>query len=159
VADQLPSGVTPEDVIHNLLNHTNTTINNSDFTSINQFTPRVNDRDLQVGDIVDIAMWPHGLLDNGSVMLTDLQPSHFRFTTINARRYGMHPVSGQREFGYENTPNGGVRFYTRGADRANDGVLFDGLINWLFDNRQRSRNIQHDDWTAAMKGLADQIAS
>lgn len=34
--------------------------------------------------------------------------------------YGLHPVSGNRDFGYEQNPNGSYTFYTRRVDRLTD---------------------------------------
>ncbi|TDH18069.1 hypothetical protein EXU57_24420 [Segetibacter sp. 3557_3] len=46
------------------------------------------------------------------VMLSASTPTYWRFVTV-----GQHPVSGSREFGIRNLPDGKWEVYTRGADR------------------------------------------
>lgn len=77
----------------------------------------------------DIGLWessnPTGTIinidilgpDNGSVIVSESSPNHWIFTTIFDPKYGTHPVSGNREFGYEHNIDGSYTFYTRAVDR------------------------------------------
>lgn len=55
--------------------------------------------------------------DNGSVIVTDYSSSGWTFSTIYDPKYGVHPVSGHRDFGYFRNADGSHTFYTRGVDR------------------------------------------
>lgn len=44
------------------------------------------------------------------------------FTTIRDPKYGSHPISGNRQFGYTANSNGSYTFYTRGVDRLTSGI-------------------------------------
>lgn len=54
---------------------------------------------------------------NGSVIVSHFSTNKWTFSTIFDPKYGMHPVSGHRDFGYTQNPNGSYTFYTRGVDR------------------------------------------
>lgn len=67
--------------------------------------------------------------------------SHFStnkwtFSTIFDPKYGMHPVSGHRDFGYTQNPNGSYTFYTRGVDRLTsiDVAALQSITEFLFGN-------------------------
>lgn len=55
--------------------------------------------------------------NNGSVIVSQSNPTGWTFTTINDPRYQDHPVSGNRDFGYEQNSDGSYTFFTRGVDR------------------------------------------
>ena len=55
--------------------------------------------------------------DNGSVIVSGSSSDKWTFTTISEPKYGAHPVSGNRDFGYIQNPDGSYAFYTRGVDR------------------------------------------
>jgi hypothetical protein len=55
--------------------------------------------------------------DNASVIVTRTADNLWRFSTIFEPRYGEHPVSGHRDFGYTLNVDGSYTFYTRGVDR------------------------------------------
>ena len=61
--------------------------------------------------------------DDGSVVVSEFAPDHWIFSTIWAPRDLDHPVSGNRQFGFQQTIDTGAPnktiyiFYTRGADR------------------------------------------
>jgi hypothetical protein len=59
--------------------------------------------------------------DNGSVVCAQSESCCWIFSTIKAQYLpsldGMHPVSGNRQFGYFLHPNGHMEIYTKGADR------------------------------------------
>ncbi len=56
--------------------------------------------------------------EGGSVVVTKFSNNAWRFSTALTGKDWGHPVSGNREFGYEPSGNG-VIFYTRGVDRPN----------------------------------------
>ncbi len=55
--------------------------------------------------------------DDGVVVVSEHSAAHWNFMTMNAPVAGNHPVSGTRQFGYEQNADGSYTFYTRGADR------------------------------------------
>jgi hypothetical protein len=59
--------------------------------------------------------------DNAAVVGSLVEDQRWRFTTIHTEWSGDHPVSGHREFGMRRDGDDYV-FYTRGADRATDGI-------------------------------------
>ncbi|MFV5687459.1 hypothetical protein ACM55M_02400 [Flavobacterium sp. ZT3R25] len=64
---------------------------------------------------------------DGSVVCSEYTSNSWIFTTIevpwglNQGQDGVHPVSGNREFGIIQNPDGSYTFYTRGVDRMTDG--------------------------------------
>lgn len=54
--------------------------------------------------------------DDGSVIISDYTSSYWTFTTITDPWNNLHPVSGNRKFGFKASQNGYV-FFTQGADR------------------------------------------
>lgn len=64
--------------------------------------------------------------DNGSVIVSKYSSTGWTFTTIYDPKYGTHPVSGNRDFGYTQNANGSYTFYTRGVDRLTEftGTIF-----------------------------------
>jgi len=61
-------------------------------------------------------------LDDGVVVCTEYTNSYWYFMTMNAPFAGNHPVSGTRQFGYEQTPNGSYNFFVRGVDRFDSNI-------------------------------------
>src|SRR5690606_7920022 len=61
--------------------------------------------------------------DDGVVVCTEYTNSYWYFMTMNAPYAGNHPVSGTRQFGYEQNPNGSYDFFVRGVDRIDSGIL------------------------------------
>lgn len=55
--------------------------------------------------------------DNGSVVVSSSTSNSFIFKTIHEPKYGDHPVSGNREFGFIANPNGSIYLYSRVIDR------------------------------------------
>ncbi|QBO58799.1 hypothetical protein [Chryseobacterium salivictor] len=55
--------------------------------------------------------------DPGSVICTGFGPKAWVFSTIISPWDGLHPVNGNRLFGYFEDANGGMTIYTRGVDR------------------------------------------
>ena len=91
--------------------------------------------------------------DNAAVVASLVEERRWRFTTINTPWSGDHPVSGHREFGVRSDDDGAVVVYTRGADRATDGIgesiAFAGAHQlW------RSFQTKLSDWVNANGGSA-----
>ncbi|QMU66500.1 MAG: hypothetical protein GKR88_20890 [Flavobacteriaceae bacterium] len=61
--------------------------------------------------------------DDGVVVCTEYTNSYWYFMTMNAPYAGNHPVSGTRQFGYEQNANGSFNFFVRGVDRIDSGVM------------------------------------
>lgn len=62
--------------------------------------------------------------DDGSVVVSDFSAENWTFSTIQTPHDFQHPVSGNRQFGFDKQNDGSVTFYTRGADRAS------GILDW-----------------------------
>lgn len=88
--------------------------------------------------------------ENGSVMLTELEPSRWRFSIIYDKfwRNGEHPLYGAREFGWT-TLASSATFYTRGISRmASDfGV-------WLDSNFLKTRE---NMWPFLRDGMCKKV--
>lgn len=83
--------------------------------------------------------------ESGAVVVSDITPQHWIFSTVFTRGHRdatvdpgdwLHPVSGNREFGWKVFPGQGYIFYTQGADRISDPKRFavnvgtEHLIGW-----------------------------
>jgi hypothetical protein len=89
-----------------------------------------------VGAVISIDIFDSGVnLDDGSVVVSEIDVSHWVFSTIWTPNDLAHPVSGNREFGFQAVGSGFV-FYTRGADRCT-GVLDDLFANKVFAGADR----------------------
>jgi hypothetical protein len=78
----------------------------------------------------------HINVEDGSVVLSESDSSHWVFTTLWSPNDLGHPVSGNREFGYTPTHAGEFIFYTRGADRVTTWVD-EALANTVFTAADR----------------------
>ncbi|RTQ50069.1 hypothetical protein EJV47_10535 [Hymenobacter gummosus] len=67
--------------------------------------------------IVSIGISAGPLQDNGSVIVSEYTNNHWNFSTIRDPYNAHHPVSGTRQFGYEQLGSGAIKFYVRGVDR------------------------------------------
>jgi len=117
------------------LNYVRLNINNFVDTSISRFSPTTlttgyNESQIwnssnPLGAIIHINI-PQ-FAGDGSVICSQSDANHWVFTTIEVPygifqgQDGIHPVSGNREFGLIQNSNGTYTFYTRGADRMTDG--------------------------------------
>lgn len=84
-------------------------------------------------------------VESGTVVVSDITESRWIFSTVYTRGHRdsaldpgdwLHPVSGNREFGWKRHPNQGYIFYTRGVDRISDPkrfaaqVLTEYFLDW-----------------------------
>jgi Domain of unknown function (DUF4157) len=114
IMDRMPPGLTPEQFVTEMSQDLNGVVNDWAFDAVNRFN-RISHRERppQVGDIYDIdIVGPF----NGSVQLVERTPSSFIFQTVvlDSARF-KHPEYGSRQFGFELTDGGKVKFYTRAA--------------------------------------------
>lgn len=72
--------------------------------------------------------------DNGSVIVSKSSSTGWTFTTINDPKYHDHPVSGNRDFGFQQNSDGSYTFFTRGVDRITnwDGTLLQEIAQTPF---------------------------
>ncbi|WP_115560188.1 papain-like cysteine protease family protein [Xanthomonas arboricola] len=118
--ERLPDGWTGPEVLEHLRLHLNDFVD----TAYSEFIPY----DSGVDDIQWESSTPVGTVfkvniggpDNASVVVSLVEPTRWRFTTVHTEWSGDHPVSGHREFGIRDD-NGTTVFYTRGADRWTGG--------------------------------------
>jgi hypothetical protein len=68
--------------------------------------------------------------DDGAVMISEITPQYWIFTTVFAAGHrdgevfggsNFHPITGNRQFGYKEVPEGYI-FYTKGVDRLSDSA-------------------------------------
>ena len=91
--------------------------------------------------------------DNAAVVASLVEDHRWRFTTIRTPWSGEHPVSGHREFGVRTDADGAVVVYTRGADRATDG-LGESIVFFGADRLWKSFQRKFADWVNANGGSA-----
>ncbi|MFL6333328.1 MAG: N-acetylmuramoyl-L-alanine amidase, partial [Pyrinomonadaceae bacterium] len=142
--------------IEDLFEHVRGNLDSVVDTRISEFAPvsqKDHDKyysDDPVGAVISIKMKLIGIAgaESGSVVVSEYSPGHWIFSTIWTTNDFDHPVSGNREFGYEAIEGGGgYRFYTRGVDRATgllDAVMSDAVFN-----------TGHALWTSLQEGIAD----
>lgn len=137
VTVKMPADVTPEEFLFRMVVNRNAFLNDKDFDRYMIQNPlREQGVPPQVGDIYDVDLgfvWEPllgvlGTLPNpadAQVMLTELYPSHFKFTTITDKNefYIHHPTPGERTWGFEKLDNGDVQFYNRGYSRVGRHVV------------------------------------
>ena len=95
--------------------------------------------------------------DNAAVVASLVEQRRWRFTTVHTTWSGDHPVSGHREFGVRAEADGAVVVYTRGADRATDG-LGESIAFFGADHLWRSFQRKLVEWIAANGGSATALA-
>jgi V8-like Glu-specific endopeptidase len=91
--------------------------------------------------------------DNAAVVASLVEDHRWRFTTVHTPWSGDHPVCGHREFGVRSEANGAVVVYTRGADRATDG-LGETIVFFGADRLWKSFQSKLVDWIGAHGGSA-----
>lgn len=116
-------------------------VNMNDFTTSGKVFVPYNENGVD-----DSALWksnsPRGAIlaldldgpENGSVITSNTRTDNWTFTTIYEPKYGEHPVSGNREFGFVTHPDNTFTFYTRGVDRLTnwDATFFQNTMNIPF---------------------------
>ncbi len=118
--NKLPAGVSPNELLEEIRLDINSYIN----TVFSEFNPETN---LDTGED-EVKLWnsvnPVGALltidiptNPGSVMCVNRDRSSWMFTTVKTPKDGLHPVSGNREFGYKANLDGSIEIYTSGVDR------------------------------------------
>jgi V8-like Glu-specific endopeptidase len=149
----VPSGHTAA----SLLEHVRTHLNDFLDTDNSEFIPyEAGDDDVKwasaspVGTVFKIdVVGP----DNAAVVASLVEEHRWRFTTVTTEWSGAHPVSGHREFGVRTEADGAVVVYTRGADRATDG-LGESIVFFGADHLWRSFQGRLTDWVNANGGAA-----
>lgn len=63
------------------------------------------------------------MLSDGSVICSEYTSSYWYFMTLEAPGSDNHPVSGTRQFGFEQQRDGSYDFFVRGVDRFDSNVL------------------------------------
>lgn len=91
--------------------------------------------------------------DNAAVVCSLSEPRRWRFTTVHTEWSGDHPVCGHREFGVRTDADGTVVVYTRGADRATDGIG-EGIAFFGADHLWRSFQARVVAFVQAQGGVA-----
>ncbi len=123
--DKLPQGMSATALLKRIRTDFNSFIN----TDFSEFTPY----DLVNTGVNEESLWnsdnPLGALlhieipkDEGSVVCSDYSPNQWKFTTIRAPKDWDHPVTGNREFGFTEQPDGSYIYYTRGVDRITESL-------------------------------------
>ena len=149
----VPSGHTAESLLEYVRTHLNDFLD----TGNSEFIPyTVGDDDVKwtssspVGAVFKIDIIGP---DNAAVVASLVEPRRWRFTTIHTEWSGDHPVSGHREFGVRTDADGTVVAYTRGADRATDG-LGEGIAFFGADRLWKSFQAKLVDWVNSNGGSA-----
>jgi len=90
--------------------------------------------------------------NDGSVVVIDHTNDHWTVATMRTSLDGMHPVTGNRRWGWELNPNGTYTFYVTAADRITDstGQLVQTLFSAPFNGAD-------DLWTSYQKNVSNFI--
>jgi hypothetical protein len=146
------SRATPEQLLRYIRLHLNDFADTSSVFDT-QFTPYDLAIDTPVwasanplGAIVDIDMYGP---DNGAVVVSESTSDHWIFSTVTAPRFegpGMHPVSGNRMFGFRQNEDGLV-FFIRGADR----------VSSVYIPEETAFDEGHELWSTVRKNIASFI--
>ena len=120
-------------------------------------------------------------VESGAVVVSDITERRWLFSTVYTVGHrdlavdpgdNLHPVSGNREFGWKPHPNQGYIFYIKGADRLSDPIRFSGqvlgeyFLDWrvAFDSsdtlwrswQERLRNFVNDNGGKATRLTPEQ---
>jgi hypothetical protein len=89
-------------------------------------------------------------LDDGVVICSEYNSAYWYFMTMNAPYAGNHPVSGTRQFGYEENADGTFNFFVRGVDRFNESGVENTshILDWVFGDEDTTNAFDgaHDLW-------------
>lgn len=100
--------------------------------------------------------------DDAAVVCSDFSESNWKFSTISSPVSMLHPVSGTREFGFVNGPDGSYTFYTRGVDRitlgSDNGAGFVDAIGDLV-SRKLVFGGADDLWSSFQDGITNYVNS
>lgn len=120
--NKLPPGTSPEELLKDMRMDMNKFINtdHAKFSSEAADANRLKSDPVGVPVHIDMYKGSWNVAD-GSVVVSESKPKSFTFSTISTWGDPIHPVSGNRQFGFEPNPNGGYIFYVRGADRLSSG--------------------------------------
>jgi hypothetical protein len=143
IIDKAPTANSGEALLSFLLGDPSGFVNRSVFDAITFFKPERHQGTPKVGDLYDIDFFGP---DNGTVMLVEKGKNYFIFQTIQTDKTGRHPENGAREFGFEDLPDGSIRFYMRAAASADYYVA--DKIGPIF---------QRWTWQSALDGIKEKI--
>lgn len=89
---------------------------------------------------------------NGSVITSSFTSDSWTFSTLKDPWNSIHPVSGNREFGYVANADGSYTFYTRGVDRITDPftTLVQSLTGLAFGGSD-------DLWASFQEGISNYV--
>lgn len=106
-----------------------------------------------VGAILNIDMFVDSGFnpESGAVLCSDAGPDYWTFTTLTGAGDGIHPVSGNREFGYDVEGEGAI-VYTMAVDRVTPhvGTSFAFWSDMIFDGGHRT-------WLGVQRRLAQYV--
>lgn len=156
--DEMPPGVTPEAFLGEMMGDLNGVADSKTFNFFNEFERREPNEPPHEGEIVDIKFPPHlgpiHLGPNGSVMLTEIAPTSFTYSTVTNKDTNLwmddtHPINGSREFGFERNDDGSITFYTRAATNTRDP------LGWAGEKLGAPRK----SWESLMDGIGKNLES
>ena len=90
--------------------------------------------------------------DDGVVICSEYASDYWHFITLEAPGAGNHPVSGTRQFGFEQNPDGSYDFFTRGVDRIDSRGMELLAGSAIFGGAD-------DLWTSFQNGLSQFVNS
>ena len=132
----------------------NSTSGRDEFLEIMSFQKL--DKPVSVGDVIEIDIpspQPFSLVytENADIVVTQVTDRSVRVATIVSDRQRVgnvnrHPVSGSREFGFEENQDGSVTFYTRGVDSSDTP-----FVEYLGRSRQSL------GWRKLMQGIGERF--
>jgi hypothetical protein len=131
--NRLPNGLSPETFLHLVRTNINDFIDPNN--GIN-FTPHSNQatnwQNGFVGTVLEISI----PTNKGSVVLSDLNSTNWTFSTITDPIHWNHPVSGNRQFGIKQLPDGSFEFFNSGVDRIHTqfGNFFNTISSLAIDD-------------------------
>lgn len=164
---ELPNGMTGD----GFLDHIRKNINNFVNTGLSEFKP-YNHHSLTN----ESALWnspnPTGALisidipnDNATVVCSEYTNRSWKFSTVTSPNDWKHPVSGTREFGYNQNSDGTYTFYTRGVDRLTYPKIpsklgASAVVNFMYNFTERQALAGADRlWESFQNGIESYVNS